>query len=285
MRPELHGASVRGAARSRWHIHAAAARMPNDVEFFYARAVDREWMHARLTEFSDAAGEYTRIEDAYINGDKAGFDRAQQDGRAVNLRRQEPTVREILSVLDERLLDNVYQLEFRLRGGAVKLRDAAQRGLGILDDMDEWEERLAPDGPTLSADGFHPWVWDAARTFWASQHNRAAVDAAARAINAHTQAKVGRRDIFDTYLMNQVFTDKPKSGQSYLRLPGDPNDRTVQNRNRALRPFAEGCYSGIRALAAHEHGPDWTEQRALEALAALSILAHWIDECEVRTGP
>lgn len=242
-------------------------------------------MRARLTEFSDFAAEYTRAQDAYVNGNKAGFDRTRQDELAVHMRRQEPTVREILSVLDERLLYHVYELNLRISGGAVKLRDAAQRGLGILDDMDEWDERLAPDGPTLAADQFHPWVWDAARTFWLSQHNRAAVDAAARAINAHTQAKVGRRDIFDTDLMNQVFTDKPKPGQSYLRLPGDLNDRTIQNRNRALRPFAEGCYAGIRALAAHEHGPDWTEQRALEALAALSILAHWIDECEVRKEP
>jgi Protein of unknown function (Hypoth_ymh) len=242
-------------------------------------------MRDRLIEFSDAADKYCRIQDAYGKRDKVGFDQAQYDGLAASLRRQEPAVREILSAVDERLLDYIGNLELRLSGGAVKLRDAAQRGLGILDGMDEWDEKLAPDGPVLPADRFHPWVWDAAQTFWASQHNRAAVDAAARAINAHTQAKVGRRDIFDTDLMNQVFTDKPKSGQSYLRLPGDPNDRTAQNRNRALRPFAEGCYSGIRALAAHEHGPDWSDQRALEALAALSILAHWIDECEVRTGP
>lgn len=136
----------------------------------------------------------------------------------------------------------------------------------------------------LSADQFHPWVWDAARTFWESNHYRQAVDVAANAINAHTQAKAGRTDVFDADLMNQVFTDKPKPGQAYLQLPGDLSTPTVKSRNRALRPYAEGCFAGIRNPAAHEHGPDWDEQTALEHLAALSLLARWIDECVVQHG-
>jgi hypothetical protein len=52
----------------------------------------------------------------------------------------------------------------------------------------------------------------------------------------------------------------------------------------ALRPFAEGCFAGLRNPAAHEHGPEWDEQRALEYLAAFSILARWIDECRVKHG-
>jgi uncharacterized protein (TIGR02391 family) len=151
--------------------------------------------------------------------------------------------------------------------------------------MDDWATRLAPDAPALPADQLHPWVWGAAHTLWKSEHYRAAVDAAATAINAHTQNKVGRRDIADTDLMNQVFTEKPKAGQKYLQLPGDPNDQTLKSRNRALRPFGEGCFAGIRNPAAHEHGPDWDEQKALEQLAALSVLARWIDECEVKQAP
>jgi Protein of unknown function (Hypoth_ymh) len=71
----------------------------------------------------------------------------------------------------------------------------------------------------------------------------------------------------------------------YLRLPGDSaKDQTVKSRNNALRAFAEGCFAGIRNPASHEHGDDLSEQKALEYLAALSILARWIDECEVRHG-
>ncbi len=157
--------------------------------------------------------------------------------------------------------------------------------LGNLDNRDEWAANLAPDVPTLPADQLHPWIWGAAHTLWTSKHYREAVEAAAKAINAYTQTKVNRRDVFDTELMNQVFTDRPKPGQAYLRLPGDPTDLTIKDRNRALRPFAEGCFAGIRNPAAHQHGPDWPEQRALEYLAALSVLARWIDDCDLKQDP
>lgn len=233
-------------------------------------------MHDQLSTYASLAEDY--LENCTRSYDS---DPSFAELIAKNMRRLEPTVKAILKRLDPDLAS----FNVDAHDGEEVARNAAQRGLGIIETMDILAEKLAPDTPNLPADQFHPWIWDAARTFWASKHYRAAVDAAARSINAHTQTKVGRTDIFDTDLMNQTFTDKPKPGQSYLRLPGDANDRTIQNRNRALRPFAEGCYSGIRALAAHETGPDWPEQRALESLAALSILARWIEECDVRTDP
>ena len=41
-----------------------------------------------------------------------------------------------------------------------------------------------------------------------------------------------------------------------------------------------GCAQGIRNRRAHS-SDDITEQEALEQLAALSVLARWVDECEV----
>jgi hypothetical protein len=72
-------------------------------------------------------------------------------------------------------------------------------------------------------------VWDAAQTFWEIEHYRAAVDAA-RVVNAHTQTKIGRTDIFSDGLMNHAFTEKPKADQVYLRLPG------AQRTSRHPRP-------------------------------------------------
>jgi uncharacterized protein (TIGR02391 family) len=233
--------------------------------------MNREWMRQQLEDFSGLVDRYlpTKRPGEYI-----GDEQIRQQ-----LFRAEGTVKKILHTLEPKLVEgfNLDQM-----AGEAMARNQAQRGLGILADMDEWAANLAPDAPILPADQFHHWVWDAARTYWESEHYRAAVDAAANAINAHTQTKVGRRDIFDTDLMNQIFSDKPKAGQAYLQLPGDLTDQTVKNRNRALRPFAEGCFAGIRNPAAHEHGPDWDEQKALEYLAALSILARWIDECTVQ---
>ncbi|WP_454320789.1 TIGR02391 family protein [Streptomyces phaeoluteigriseus] len=36
----------------------------------------------------------------------------------------------------------------------------------------------------------------------------------------------------------------------------------------------------VRNTATHEATDEMTVQQALERLAALSLLAHWIDECE-----
>ena len=41
-----------------------------------------------------------------------------------------------------------------------------------------------------------------------------------------------------------------------------------------------GCAQGIRNPRAHP-SDDVTEQEALEQLAALTVLARWVDECEV----
>jgi uncharacterized protein (TIGR02391 family) len=233
--------------------------------------MNREWMRQQLEDFSSLVDRYLQTKRP---GEYIGNEQVRQQ-----LFRSEATVKKILHTLDPKLTE-----EFNLdqMAGEAMARNQAQRGLGILAAMDEWAVNLAPAAPVLPADQFHPWVWDAARTYWDSEHYRAAVDAAANAINAHTQTKIGRREVFDTDLMNQVFTDKPKPGQAYLQLPGNLTDQTVKSRNRALRPFAEGCFAGIRNPAAHEHGPDWDEQKALEYLAALSILARWIEECVVQ---
>jgi hypothetical protein len=232
--------------------------------------VNHDWMREQLKEFVDLVGRY---EATRHPGRQLGDPALRQQLYAL-----EPTVKQVLRTLDSSLADRVNLDQL---AGEAMARNEAHRGLGILARKDEWAANLAPDAPQLSADRLHRWVWDAARTFWETGHYRAAVDAAARAVNAHTQTKVGRRDVSDTDLMNQSLApEKPKSGQTYLRIPGDPNDRTVGNRNRALRPFAEGCYAGIRAVAAHEHTEDWGEQRALESLSAFSIMAGWIEECD-----
>lgn len=241
--------------------------------------MDRAWMRERLEAYRGLLGQFIDL--------KTPWGTPQGHALLDDLHRQEPTVKQILKHLDPKLADfnlDAFGGKHASPSGVLK---CIQQGLGILDDQDDWAVKLAPDAPALAADRLHPWVWDAAQTFWDSGHYRKAVDVAANAINAHTQEFVGRRDIFDADLMNHAFTEKPKPGQPYLQLPGDQTDQTdqtVRNRNRALRPFAEGCFAGIRNPAAHEHGPDWDEQTALEYLAALSILARWIEECVVQYG-
>lgn len=45
--------------------------------------------------------------------------------------------------------------------------------------------------------------------------------------------------------------------------------------------FAEGCYAAIRNPSSHDVQGDLEETDALEQLAALSVVARWIDACKV----
>lgn len=133
----------------------------------------------------------------------------------------------------------------------------------------------------MDAGQLHPWAWENAAPLWRTQHFSQAVSQAAIRVNAETQAKVGRRDISETDLFNQVFKlDEPKAGAPRLRLMANDGSKTYENVHRGARSLAEGLYAGVRNPASHEI-VDVTEQIALEQLAAFSLLARWVDAAEV----
>lgn len=197
------------------------------------------------------------------------------------LRRLEPTVKEILKRLDPALADcgiNAFD-------NWEKTVAAVDSGLGILAAREACETKLAPDIPVLPADQFHPWVWRAARTLWDSAHYRHAVQAAATAINDHTQNKLKRLDIADTQLMQETFSPHPpEPGRPRLRCPGDPSSPTTQSRQRGALQYAAGCFGAIRNPATHEQ-VEWDQETALECLASLSLLARWIDDWAIDKAP
>jgi hypothetical protein len=144
-----------------------------------------------------------------------------------------------------------------------------------------WYQHREAAAPRLSASHLHPWVWDGARSLWQSGHYREAVGAAARKLNAETQNKLGRRDVSETDLFNQSFSlDPPKSGASRLRVVPDDKSRTYQSIHRGVMAYAEGCYAAIRNPVVHSEG-ELPEDEGLEQLAALSVLARWVDGAQV----
>jgi uncharacterized protein (TIGR02391 family) len=164
------------------------------------------------------------------------------------------------------------------RAGVVNL-------IGFLQRKQEIENNLATPAPRLHADRMHSWVWKAAQTLWETKHYRQAVQAAATSVNAHVQQIVGRRDVSDTALMQQVFSEKdPEQGKPRLRWPGEPNDLSVRSMNEGLRGLAVGCFQGIRNIATHDATEEPPENEALEQLATLSLLARWIEACHVLSG-
>lgn len=161
-------------------------------------------------------------------------------------------------------------------------RDAAQRAIVELRLGEELRERLDDEaGPRLTGPALHPWVWDSARSLWQSGHYREAVRAASVGVNARTQEKLGRRDVAETELFRQAFTnDPPTLGAARLRPHGDDDGKTARSFRRGIMAFAEGCYASIRNPVSHDEG-ELHEQTALEQLAAFSVLARWVDEASV----
>lgn len=158
---------------------------------------------------------------------------------------------------------------------AIRCREAIAREAEV-------KANLGEDAPELSAARLHPWIWSGASSLWQSGHYREAVEGAIRKLNAETQNKVGRRDVTETDLFKQAFSlDAPATGKPRLRRMPDDGSRTYQSAQRGAMTFAEGVFGGIRNPLSHEASREMSEQEALEYLAALSVLARWVDTSTV----
>ncbi|WP_182050013.1 TIGR02391 family protein [Changpingibacter yushuensis] len=184
----------------------------------------------------------------------------------------------------EKILDRVIpgwrtDIELRKSNRWTRHREAAIRAKAELERQEEIRKNLGDDAPELSAANLHPWVWGGASSLWHSGHFREAVEGAIRKLNAETQNKLGRRDVSETDLFNQAFSEQPAAAKNprLHRMPDD-GSKTFKSVQRGARMFAEGVFAGIRNPLAHEADQEMPEQEALEYLAALSVLARWVDE-------
>jgi hypothetical protein len=144
---------------------------------------------------------------------------------------------------------------------------------------------LGVEGPTIAAAGLHPWVWEAASRPWADGHRRSAIQAAGARIDLETQAKLQRWDVSGTELGRQAWSaDPPEPGRPRLRPTGRPDSEAYKSKLGGARALHQGVMLGIRNWATHDlDEPE--EQVALEYLAALGVLARWIDDAELVEAP
>lgn len=157
--------------------------------------------------------------------------------------------------------------------------DLAIRAYGRLRTRAETQLRLGSMAPSMSADALHPLIWEAASKHWEVGHYGAAVQRAATMLNADIQDRVGRPDVSETTLMQQVFSlDPPQVGKPRLRWPGAENDLTVKSMRVGISHLSQGVFSAIRNPATHSTD-DMGRQEALEQLATLSMLSRWIERC------
>ena len=169
-------------------------------------------------------------------------------------------------------------------GGAITATD---RLIGILEKREEYERIFGAQGPKLAGSQLHPWVWDAVATLWDSGHYEPAVHEAAKAVELRTQLKVGRRDLHGKDLYAQAFSVKEPASKMprlrFLHIDRDERPDDWTSAHEGTMHLGMACAQGIRNPQAHP-SDDITEQEALEQLAALSVLARWVDACEPMTG-
>lgn len=168
-------------------------------------------------------------------------------------------------------------------------REAAVLCPAAIQSEAEVQQHLGDAGPVMTAAELHPWVWEAARPAWEAGLYEDAVDAAARNLNSRLRAKVGRKDIGEADLVAQVFSYKPgDEANPRLRLPltADVAAKTVSSLYGGIIGFGRGLFQAVRNPLAHEApgAMGLIEQEALESLAALSLLARWIDRSTVHRG-
>jgi uncharacterized protein (TIGR02391 family) len=238
--------------------------------------VDTGWVRQQLETFIN--------ETRAINQSSAGFittRSAPQCGRDQAL---------ALSEIVHPILERIYP-EWASENSASQTdefraqRDAAKRLLARLDSYAEVQEKLGADlSPRLSAASLHRLIWKAAQTQWSTGHRHEAVLAAAKAVNSHLQTKIGRRDISESELVRQSFSDKPAElGKFRLRFSEITDEQTRKSMRQGAMDFGAGCFTAIRNPVGHLPNDEieLDEQTALERLAALSLFARWIDDAEV----
>lgn len=165
-------------------------------------------------------------------------------------------------------------------------RDACMRLLARIASHEEIANLLGDSAasPQLAASSMHEKVWGAARTQWSTGHRHEAVLAAAKAVNSLLQQKVGRRDLSESKLVRETFSNKPaEPGKPRLRFQGVADDQTRESLRQGAMDFGAGCFAAIRNPVGHLPNDqlELPEQDALERLAALSLFSRWIDESSV----
>jgi Protein of unknown function (Hypoth_ymh) len=150
-------------------------------------------------------------------------------------------------------------------------RDACERLRSRIASHTEIEDML--DGfdasPKLAGSALHQLVWGAASAQWATGHRHEAVLAAAKAVNSMLQAKLGRRDMSDTQLVREAFSDAdPASGRPRLRFGAIEDRQTRESMRQGVMGFGSGCFQAIRNPVGHlpndehdspsrRHSSDW----------------------------
>ncbi|WP_097966321.1 TIGR02391 family protein [Streptomyces sp. or20] len=242
--------------------------------------INREWAISKLSDYIEVAS-ITFVPDG---PGTIGFWSFELD----KPRPQVQAATQIIEQVLDRVLPGWRTAEWKKpeRQPFWREREAAHRAIAQLEAEQELADNLGSGAPQLDASTLHPWVWGSVQGLWGSGHYRQAVGVASVAVNAQSQAKLGRKDLSESKLLGDAFSTRdPEAGKPRLRLAPDDGSETWRSRHDGAAAFARGVYAAIRNPIAHEAGDELEENEALEQLAAFSVLARWIDSATVEKAP
>ncbi len=224
--------------------------------------MDREWVARELSEFIE----------------RATVPRAYQDDTDLQAR-----YAVVQKILDRTIPNWPAQLEHNAPTGSRwwNVVQMCLRARSLIERHDEIETALGVAAPVLSSASLHPWVWEAARTYWETEHYSDAVSAAAKSLNARLQQKLGRRDVSEGKLVQEAFSlDPPAPEKARLRLMEDDGSKTFTSLHGGYTQLGMGAFMALRNPFAHEI-VELDDVEALEQLATFSVLARAIDRATV----
>jgi uncharacterized protein (TIGR02391 family) len=155
---------------------------------------------------------------------------------------------------------------------------------GLIGRLREKREDLgAGTSPTPSTYfdrlNLHPRILEVARELFLDEYHWEAVFAAAKALVNYVKERSGRHDLDGAPLVRAVFS----KNDPILSFNGLV-DQTDQDEQEGMMHLFEGAVLGIRNPGGHSF-PEGPEQRAIEYLSLLSLLAYRAQEATRRKKP
>jgi uncharacterized protein (TIGR02391 family) len=175
------------------------------------------------------------------------------------------------------------------REAVVEARQAGQRQVktilqGLIGRLEEKQEELQAEGSRpprayLNDLNIHSRVADVASGLFLDGYHWEAVFAASKALVNYVKERSGRHDLDGATLMRTVF-----SRNEPILAFSDLSDQTEMDDQEGMMHLFEGAVLGIRNPGGHSF-PEGPEQRAIEYLSFLSLLAYRVQEAKVRKRP
>ena len=155
---------------------------------------------------------------------------------------------------------------------------------GLIGRLQEKREEFAGDAaPTprafLEYLNLHPRIADVAADLFRDGYHWEAVFAASKALVNYVKERSGQHQMDGASLMRTVF-----SRNNPVLAFNDLADQTDADEQEGMMHLYEGVVLGVRNPGGHSF-PEGPEQRAVEYLSLISLLAYRVQEAKRRKGP